>query len=429
MRIHALTLATNDVTNQSRFWGETLGLPTHAHDGHVLEVELRETVIRFEQASSGLDARYHFAINIPRGRIGDAARWLSDRHQLLAFHDDPDVEEGATIVHTDRGAAACYFLDGGGNVVELIANDHLDNSSQQPFGAGSLLEIAEIGIATADTDATRQAVQETLAADVLWGGRPGWQLTAIGDDHGVVIVAPIDRGWIPIGLPARPLPTTIVAAGPTERELVLPEGPYRIRSVAAARMSAADHAPPAPGPYLQTVSGRWVNPFDPDPSQLDAGDIARALANQCRFGGHCRTFYSIAQHSVIVSQLIEQRGGDAHDAFAALMHDATEAYLGDMPHPLKHRSALGAAFKAAEEQLEQVIRRRFAIKPDVPEIKRVDRALLASERRAFSAESWPWPELEGIEPLDLELTAWSPDDAARAFAERYAELDARRAST
>jgi hypothetical protein len=191
-------------------------------------------------------------------------------------------------------------------------------------------------------------------------------------------------------------------------------------------MAEPDRAPPAPGPYLQTVSGRWVNPFDPDPSQLDAGDIARALANQCRFGGHCRVFYSVAQHSVIVSELVEQRGGDAEDAFAALMHDATEAYLGDMPHPLKHRSALGAAFKAAEVELEQAIRDHFRIKPDVPEIKRVDRALLATERRAFSAEDWHWPELEGVEPLELDLSAWSPDEAAQAFARRYAELDARR---
>jgi uncharacterized protein len=185
-------------------------------------------------------------------------------------------------------------------------------------------------------------------------------------------------------------------------------------------------APPAPGPYLQTVSGRWVNPFDPDPDQLDAGDIARALANQCRFGGHSRVFYSVAQHCVIVSRLVEERGGDAEDAFAALMHDAAEAYLGDMPHPLKHRSALGAAFKAAEEHLEQAIRERFRIKPDVPEIKRVDRALLATERRAFSAEDWHWPELDGVEPLDLELAAWSPDEAAQAFARRYAELDGKR---
>jgi 5'-deoxynucleotidase YfbR-like HD superfamily hydrolase len=186
--------------------------------------------------------------------------------------------------------------------------------------------------------------------------------------------------------------------------------------------------PPAPGPYLQTVSGRFVNPLDPDPDQLDIADITRALANTCRFGGHCRSFYSVAQHSVIVSELVEQRGGDVEDVFAALMHDAAEAYLGDMPHPIKHRSALGEAFKTAEARLEQVMRERFRIKPDVPDIKRADRALLATERRAFSAENWHWPELEGVEPLDLELTAWPPDKAARAFAERYAELSAARAS-
>jgi hypothetical protein len=97
-----------------------------------------------------------------------------------------------------------------------------------------------------------------------------------------------------------------------------------------------------------------------------------------------------------------------------------------MPHPLKHRSPLGAAFKEAENHVERAIRDRFGIKPGVPEIKRADRALLATERRAFSAETWHWPELEGVEPLDLELTAWSPDTAADEFAKRYAELQARR---
>jgi hypothetical protein len=191
-------------------------------------------------------------------------------------------------------------------------------------------------------------------------------------------------------------------------------------------MVEPNHAPAAPGPYLQTVSGRSVNPFDPDPDQLDAGDIARALANLCRFGGHSRVFYSVAQHAVIVSELVERRGGDPEDAFAALMHDATEAYLGDMPPPIKHRSLLGEAFRAAEDNLERAIRDRFGIKPDVPEIKRVDRALLATERRSFSGESWRWPELDGVEPLDLALTAWSPDDAEHAFTRRFAELDARR---
>jgi len=185
-------------------------------------------------------------------------------------------------------------------------------------------------------------------------------------------------------------------------------------------------SPPAPGPYLQTVSGKFVNPFEPDPEQLDPNDIAAALANVCRFGGHCRPFYSVAQHSIIVSELVEERGGDVEDVFAALMHDAAEAYLGDMPHPIKHRSPLGTAFKAAEDHLESVIRARFNIKADVPEIKRVDRALLATERRALSGVAWEWPELDGVDALDIELVASPPDEAERAFLARFAELQARR---
>ena len=199
----------------------------------------------------------------------------------------------------------------------------------------------------------------------------------------------------------------------------------RTRDSLSRVTASSDDAPPAAGPYLQTVSGRWVNPFDPDPGQLDAGDIARALANQCRFGGHSRVFYSVAQHCVIVSRVVEERGGDIEDAFAALMHDAAEAYLGDMPHPIKHRAARHR-LPGGRGRLEEAIRDRFKIKAGVPEIERVDRALLATERRAVSGEGWDWPELEGVEALDLELVAWTPDEAAAEFARRYAELEARR---
>ena len=194
----------------------------------------------------------------------------------------------------------------------------------------------------------------------------------------------------------------------------------------SANVGDPEGGPPNPGPYLQTVSGRWVNPFDPDPDQIELPDIARALANQCRFGGHCRTFYSVAQHCVLVSELIEEEGGSSEDALAALMHDAAEAYLGDLPHPIKHRSELGARFIDAEKPLERVIRDRFAITHSSPEVKRIDRALLATERREFSAERWHWPELAGVAPLDLELQAWSPDDAAEAFVRRFEALVARR---
>ena len=232
MRIHQLTLATAEPAGQAVFWADVLGLPVDDSGKGAIEVLLQESVIRFEQVSPGLDPRYHFAINIPRGAIVDAAAWFAERHELLAFHGDPDVEDGATIVQTSRGASTLYFLDAGGNVVELLANPFLDNDSDAPFGPDSFLEIAEIGVATADPAATRETIQAVLGADVLWGGRQGSLLTAIGDDHGVVIVAPTGRGWIPIGLPARPLPTTIVASGPEPREVTLAEGPYHIRAEA-----------------------------------------------------------------------------------------------------------------------------------------------------------------------------------------------------
>jgi len=230
VRITQITLAASDPAAQGEFWRDTLGLPVRSSDG-ATEIALRRSTIRFENAAGGTDPRYHFAINVPRGSIEAAATWFRGRHELLEFHDDPEVEDGATIVQGDRGASSFYFLDGGGNVVELLANPRGDDELEGPFGAASLLEIAEIGIATEDTAATRVAVEEVFGADVLWGGRESRRLTAIGDDHGVVIVAPAGRGWIPVGLPARPWPTTIVAEGPRPTEVTLPEGPYRLRAV------------------------------------------------------------------------------------------------------------------------------------------------------------------------------------------------------
>jgi hypothetical protein len=231
VQIYELTLATDDLAGQSAFWGLTLGLPVE-DSSNAVEVSLARSTLRFERASTGTDARYHFAVNIPPGSIEEAAAWLEERHSPLPFHGDPDVPEGATIVHFERGASAVYFLDAGGNVVELMANDNLDYEHLTgPFGPGSLLEIAEIGVAATDTDAAASAIREALSAEVLWGGGPGSLLTAIGDDHGVVIVAPVGRGWIPVGLPARPLPATIVAQAPEACDVVLTEGPCRIRAI------------------------------------------------------------------------------------------------------------------------------------------------------------------------------------------------------
>ena len=182
-----------------------------------------------------------------------------------------------------------------------------------------------------------------------------------------------------------------------------------------------------PGPFIQTLTGRRVNPLDAAVADIDPADIARALANPCRFGGHSRAFYSVAQHSSIVCDLLEERGATADELMAALLHDAAEAYLGDLPHPLKHRSELGAHFRAAEKRLEVVIEERFALPDAAARVKPLDRALLATERRTFSEVAWHWPELDGAEELDLEIEPWAPDRAHDEFMRRYERIAALRA--
>jgi catechol 2,3-dioxygenase-like lactoylglutathione lyase family enzyme len=235
MRIVGLTMDCADLGAQEEFWAGTLGLEVAREDEDVVEVRLRSSTLRFRRAAPGTAPRHHFAINVPPGSIERAAAWVAERHELLAFHDFPDEDEGATIVHADRGTPAIYFLDPAGNVVELIANVRLGVAEEVgEFGPGDLLDVAEIGIAAAEPDATCAAVREFLGERVLWGGAPDWLLTAIGDARSVVIVASLDRGWIPVALPAQPTPTEIVVLADEPAELTLPEGPYVLRAVTGA---------------------------------------------------------------------------------------------------------------------------------------------------------------------------------------------------
>ena len=176
-------------------------------------------------------------------------------------------------------------------------------------------------------------------------------------------------------------------------------------------------------PLIQTVSGRRINPFAPDPAAIDIGDIAHALANQCRFGGHCRRFYSVAQHSCVVADLAAGRRADARGVLWALLHDAAEAYLGDLPHPVKHNSELGRIYRDAEDALQAAILQRFDLPPTPPPVVAgIDRAVLAAERRALMVPAWDWPELAGVAAAEVTIDPWSPEQAVREFLERYDRL-------
>lgn len=190
-----------------------------------------------------------------------------------------------------------------------------------------------------------------------------------------------------------------------------------------ASASAGTVPPVEREPFIQTVSGRRVNPFALATADIDIDDIAQALANQCRFGGHCRRFYSVAQHSCLVADLVRAQGGDGTASLWALLHDAPEAYLSDLPHPLKHFSTFGRLYREAEDKLQQAITEHFGLPPEPPAaLREADRALLGAERLALMAETWEWPELRGVEPANVAIDPWPPERAAQEFLSRYHAL-------
>jgi len=132
------------------------------------------------------------------------------------------------------------------------------------------------------------------------------------------------------------------------------------------------------GGWTMLSSGRRFWPFDPRPEDVDIGDIAHALSHVCRYGGHTRRFYSVAEHSINVAMALppELR-------LAGLLHDAAEAYLGDIPRPIKRGKAL-RRWREAEERLERVIAERFWLNWPMPAgVKAVDDRIILDEWAAL----------------------------------------------
>lgn len=143
--------------------------------------------------------------------------------------------------------------------------------------------------------------------------------------------------------------------------------------------------------YIHTYTGKLFYPLEPDPELICIEDIAHGLANQCRFAGQavCR-YYSVAEHCIHVSRIC-----DPSVALWGLLHDAAEAYLGDMPRPLKHATAFGAVYREAEDALMAAICDRFGLRRREPEsVDIADGAVLLAERRDL------------IAPLEADMTSW-----------------------
>lgn len=176
------------------------------------------------------------------------------------------------------------------------------------------------------------------------------------------------------------------------------------------------------GLFMQTFTGRKFWPLDPLAEEVFVEDIAHALALTCRFGGHSRRFYSVAHHSVLVSQACAPT-----DAMWGLLHDSAEAYAGDVIRPIKHGCEAGSRFCRVEERILEVIARRFGLSMPIPvSVRRADEIVLATECRDVMGGERAGKWALDHAPSDNLITPWSAEESEHAFLARFAELDAAR---
>ena len=167
--------------------------------------------------------------------------------------------------------------------------------------------------------------------------------------------------------------------------------------------------------WIQTYSGNRYWPLSPRAKDVDIKDIAHALAMSCRFSGHCVKFYSVAEHSCHVSDACEDI-----DKLWGLLHDAAEAYVTDVPRPIK---PFLTNYKEIENRNMNAIVHKFNLLPfKIPEsVKKIDTAILADEQKQVmnpSEHAWYLPE----SPLDVRIEFWEPERAEIEFLNRFHEL-------
>lgn len=169
-------------------------------------------------------------------------------------------------------------------------------------------------------------------------------------------------------------------------------------------------------PSILLRSGNYFYFRNPRESKFSITDIAAGLAKICRFNGQCKEFYSVAQHSILVSRIVPEK-----HTLAGLLHDAAEAFVGDMVAPLK---ALLPEYKAIEREVEAAIFERFGIKlPLDPCIKQADLILLKTEQRDLMNNSDAWQHVSDIVPMSQEIIPYlTPRHAEIEFLNRYCNI-------
>ncbi len=206
MHILELELQTNHPLKElAHFYTNLLSqIPVAQTEQHLM-VQIGTTKLTFKFLESAHPSRYHFAINIPRNQFEEAKAWLSQQVSLITDKNGEGVFRSESW-HADM----MYFYDPADNILELIARHTLNNESDVPFSAQSLLAISEIGIAAKDVPMQLAAIQKQIEVEpYLWSGNE--EFAPVGDEEGLFIMVKQGRIWFPdTGIPAECLPITAV---------------------------------------------------------------------------------------------------------------------------------------------------------------------------------------------------------------------------
>jgi hypothetical protein len=174
-------------------------------------------------------------------------------------------------------------------------------------------------------------------------------------------------------------------------------------------------------PYIETASGTAFHFDDPPAEEILIDDVAHALSHICRFNGHTQRFYSVAEHSLLIARWLERQGHPPLVCYTGLLHDAAEAYINDLPRPIKYAMP---EYRAMEKTIELAVAVRFGTTyPVPPVIKEADARIILDERRSVmnprSRNKWV---VDDLEPLGVMVVGWEPGVAKSHFLNEYHRL-------
>jgi catechol-2,3-dioxygenase len=215
IRFRHLGLMSHSLREQRRFYERVLGLQLTGAGADHLTIEAGSTRIQFTKSEPGTRPVYHFAFNIPENKLDAAIKWMEPRSPLLRHY-----ETGEYVVDfPEWNAHSIYFNDPAGNILEFIARHDLKNGAPGgypgAFGADDILYVSEIGLVVREVPAAVDTLKRLL--DVKEYSGASEQFTAVGDEHGLLIVVKEGRGWLPtteVKAAIFPTDVTLESAGP-----------------------------------------------------------------------------------------------------------------------------------------------------------------------------------------------------------------------